>query len=247
MNHFAVHLKLTQHCKLTVCVCARALVAQSCLFATPWTVALQAPLSMEFSRQECWSGLPVPSPGDIPNPGIKPRSPALQADSLLYEPPGKPRNTGVGQFRSVQFSRSVMSDSATPWTGARQASLSITNSQSLLKLMSIAMDHLILCRPLLLLPSIFLSIRVFSIESVICMRWPKYWSFSFSISPSSEYSGLISFRIDWLDLLAVQGILKSLLQHYSSTASILQHSAFFIVQLSHPYMTTGKTIALFAK
>ena len=222
-------------------MCARALVAQSCLFATPWTVALQAPLSMEFSRRECWSGLPVPSPGDIPNPGIKPRSPALQADSLLYEPPGKPRNTGVGQFRSVQFSRSVMSDSATPWTGARQASLSITNSQSLLKLMSIAMDHLILCRPLLLLPSIFLSIRVFSIESVICMRWPKYWSFSFSISPSSEYSGLISFRIDWLDLLAVQGILKSLLQHYSSTASILQDSAFFTVQLSHPYMTTLKT------
>ena len=136
----------------------------------------------------------------------------------------------------------------TPWTAARQASLSITNSQCLLKLMSIKSVmpsiHLILCRPLLLLPSIFLSIRVFSKESVLHIRWPKYWSFSFSISPSNEYSGLISFRVDWLDLLAVQGTLKSLLQHYSSKASILWHSAFFIVQLSHPYMTTGKTIAL---
>ena len=105
-------------------------------------------------------------------------------------------------------------------------------------------DHLILCRPLLLLPSIFPSISVFSNESVLHIRWPKYWSFSFSISPSNAYSGLISFRMDWLDLLAVQGILKSLLQHHSSKSSILQHSAFFIVQLSHPYMTTGKTIAL---
>ena len=105
-------------------------------------------------------------------------------------------------------------------------------------------NHLILCHPLLLLPSIFPSIRVFSNESVLCIRWPKYWSFSFSISPSNEYSGLISFRMDWLDLLAVQGILKSLLQHHSSKASILQLSASFIVQLSHPYMTTGKTIAL---
>ena len=104
--------------------------------------------------------------------------------------------------------------------------------------------HLILCRPLFLMPSIFPSIRVFSNESVLCIRWPKYWSFSFSISPSNEYSGLISFRMDWLNLLAVQGTLKSLLQHHSSKASILQHSAFFIVQLSHPYMTTGKTIAL---
>ena len=105
-------------------------------------------------------------------------------------------------------------------------------------------DHLILCHPLLLLPSIFPSIRVFSNESALCIRWPKYWSFSFSISPSNEYSGLISFRMDWWDLLAVQGALKSLLQHHSSKASILQHSAFFTVQLSHPYMTTGKTIAL---
>ena len=136
---------------------------------------------------------------------------------------------------------------ATPWTAACQASLSITNSWSLLKLFSIELvmpsNHLILGCPLLL-PSIFPSIRVFSSESVLCIRWPKYWSFSFSISPFSEYSGMISFRMDWLDLLEVQGMLKSLLQHHSSKASILQHSAFFIVQLSHPYMSTGKTIAL---
>ena len=135
-----------------------------------------------------------------------------------------------------------------PWTAARQASLSITNSQSLLKLMPIESVipsvHIILCRPLLLLPSIFPSIRVFSNESVLCIKWPKYWSFSFSVSPSNEYSGLISFRMDWLELLAVQGTLKSLLQHHSSKASILYHSAFFTVQLSHPYMTTGKVIAL---
>ena len=137
---------------------------------------------------------------------------------------------------------------ATPWTAAHQASLSITNSQSLLKLMSIEsvmpFNHLVLCSPLLLLPSIFPSIRVFSNESVLNIRWPKYWSFSFSISPSNDYSGLISFRMDWLDLLAVQVTLKSLLQHHSSKASILWCSAFFIVQLSHPYMTTGKTIVL---
>ena len=135
----------------------------------------------------------------------------------------------------------------TPWTAACQASLSITNSWSLLKLMCITSvmpsNHLILCHPLLL-PSIFSIIRVFSNESVLHIKWPKYWSFSFSISPSNEYSGLVSFRMDWLDLLAVQGTLKSLLQHHSSKASILQHSAFFIVQFSHPYMTTGKTIAL---
>ena len=137
---------------------------------------------------------------------------------------------------------------AIPWTAAHQDSLSITNSQSLLKFMSIESvmpsNHLILCCPLLLLPSIFLSIRVFSIESVLCIRWPKYWSFSFSISPSNEYSGLISFRMDCLDLFALQGTLKNLHQHHSSKASILRHSAFFIVQLSHSYLTTGKTIAL---
>ena len=136
----------------------------------------------------------------------------------------------------------------TPWAAARQASLSTTNFQSLLKLMSIesmiSSNHLILCRPLLLPPSIFPSIRVFSNESVLCIRWPKHWSFSFSLRPSNEYSGLISFRMDWLDLLSVQGTLKSLLQHHNSKASILQHSAFFMVQLSHPYMTIGKTIAL---
>ena len=137
---------------------------------------------------------------------------------------------------------------ATPWTAAHQASLSIIKSWSLLKLMSIELvmpsNHLILCCPLLLPPSIFPSIRVFSDESVLRIRWPKYWSFSFSISPANEIPGLISFRMDWLDLLAVQGTLKSLLQHHSSKASILWHWAFFIVQFSHPYMTTGKTMAL---
>ena len=146
---------------------------------------------------------------------------------------------------SVQFLSHVRLF-ATPWTTARQATLSITNSQSLL--MSIELmtpsNHLILCHPLLLPPSIFPSIRVFSNESVLCIRRPKYWSFSFSISPSNEHPGLISFRMDWLDLLADQGPLKSLLQHHSSKASILQRSAFFMVQLSHPNMTTGKTITL---
>ena len=136
----------------------------------------------------------------------------------------------------------------TPWTAADQTSLSVTNFQSSLKLMSIKWvmpsNHLILCHPLLLLPSIFASIRVFSSESVFHIRWPNYWSFSFSISPSNEYSRLISFRMDWLDLLAVQGTLKSLLQHYSSKASVLQGSAFFMVQLSHPYMTNEKPIAM---
>ena len=150
------------------------------------------------------------------------------------------------QFSSVQLLSHVRLF-ATPWTAARQASLSISSFQSLLKLMSIESvmpsNHFILCHPFLLLPSIFPSIRVFSKESVLCIRWPKYWSFSFSISPSIEYSGLISFRMDWLDF-AVQGPLKSLLQHHSSKASIFWHSAFFIVQLLHPYMTTGKTRAL---
>ena len=141
-----------------------------------------------------------------------------------------------------------MSDSAIPWTAARQASLPITNSRSLLKLMFIDLlmpsNHLILCHPLLLLLLIFPSIKVFFNESVLCIRWPEYWSFSFRISPANEYSGLISFRIDWFDLLVVQGTLKSFLQHHSLKASILWCSVFYIVQLSHPYMTTGKTIAL---
>ena len=154
-----------------------------------------------------------------------------------------PRSVQVSSVQSLSRVRLL----ATPWTAARKSSLSITNSWSLLKLTSIASvmpsNHLILCHPLLLLPSIFPSIRVFFSESVLCIRWPKYWSFIFNISPSNQYSGLISFRIDWFDLLAVQEI-KSLLQHHSSKALILWRSAFFIVQLSHPYMTTGKTISL---
>ena len=151
------------------------------------------------------------------------------------------------QFSSVQLLSRVRLF-ATPRIAAGQASLSITNSQSSLRLTSIESvlpsSHLILCHPLLLLPLVPPSIKVFSNESTLRMRWPKYWSFSFSISPSKEISGLISFRMDWLDLLAVQGTFKSLLQHHTSKASILRCSAFFTVQLSHPYMTTGKTIAL---
>ena len=150
-------------------------------------------------------------------------------------------------FSSVQLLSRVRLF-ATPWITAHQASLSITNSRSSLRLSSIKSvmpsSHLILCRPLLLLPPITPSIRVFSNESTLHMRWPKYWSFSFRIFPSEEHPGLIFFRMDWLDLLAVQGTLKSLLQHRSSKTSILWHSAFFTVLLAHPYMTTGKTIAL---
>ena len=150
-------------------------------------------------------------------------------------------------FKSVQFSCCHVRLFATPQTAARQASLSITNSRSPPKLMSIESvmpsNHLTLCHPLLLLPSILPSIRVFSNESALNIRWPKYWSFGFNISPSDKYSGLISFRMDWLDLLAVQGTLKSLLQHHSSKASVLLCSALSIVQLSHSSMTTGKAIA----
>ena len=153
-----------------------------------------------------------------------------------------------GYISSVQFSHSFVSNSVTPWTAACQASLSITSSQSLVKLMSIESvmpsNHLILCCPLLLPPSIFPSIRVFSDELVLHVRWPKYWSFSFSINTSSEYSGLISFRIDWFISLQSKGLFKSLLQYHSSKASVLWRSAFFIAQLSHTYMTAGKTIAL---
>ena len=172
---------------------------------------------------------------------------------LLHKLSHSHRFQGLGcKHLSVQFS-SVQSLSrvqlfTTPWTAAHQASLSITNSQSPPKPMSIELvmlsNHLILCRPLLLLPSIFPSIKVFPNESALRMRWPKYWSFSFNVSPSNEHSGLISFRMDWLDLLGVQGTLESLLQHHSLKASILRSSAFFIVQLSHSYTTTGKTIAL---
>ena len=153
----------------------------------------------------------------------------------------------IFQFSSVQLISHVQLF-AIPGIAACQSSLSITNSRSLLKPMTIKSvmpsSHLTLCRPLLLLPPIPPSVRVFTNESALRMRWPKYWSFSFSISPSNEHSGLISFRMDWLDLLAVQGTLKNLLQHHSSKASIFQRSAVFTVQLSHPYMTTGKTIAL---
>ena len=186
---------------------------------------------MGFYRQEYWSGLPFLSPGDAPDPGINPGTPSLQAV----------------QFSSVQ-SLSRVRLFVNPWTEACQASLSITNSWSLLMLMSIESvmpsNHLILCCSLLLPPSIFPSMKVFSNKSVLCIRWPKYWSFSFSISPSNEYSGLISYRMDWLDLLAVQGTLESLLQHHSSKETILQCSSFFVVQLSHLHMTTGKTITL---
>ena len=153
----------------------------------------------------------------------------------------------IYQFSSVQLLSHVWLF-ATPWITARQASLSITNSRSSRRLTSIESvmpsSHLILCHPFLLLPPIPPRIRVFSSESTLRMRWPKYWSFNFSIIPSKEIPGLISFRVDWLDLLAVQWTLKSLIQHHRSKASILQQSAFFTVQLSHPYMTTGKTIAL---
>ena len=308
----------------------------------PWMVTCLVPLSMRFPRQEYWSGLPFPFPGDLPDPGVKPVSPQWQVGSLplshhqekkyvniyvyvymgfpcgsadkessqnmgdLGSIPWSGRSPGEGngnpfqysclenpmdggawqatvhglqkigqdwvtslslfiyiiahgyigvkflyfiriQFSSVQ-SLSLVWLSATPSIPAHQASLSITNSQSLLKLMSIESvmpsSHLILCCPLLLLPPIPPSIRVFSNESTLRMRWPKYWSFSFSIISSKEHPGLISFRMDWLDLLAVQGTLKSLLQHHSSKASVFWCSAFFTVQLSHPYMTTGKTIAL---
>ena len=166
---------------------------------------------------------------------------------ILHSTTSSPMQKARFQFSSVQ-SLSHVWLFATPWTAARQASLSISNSRSPPKPMSIESvmpsNHLILCRPLLLLPSIFPSIRVFSSESDLRIRWPKYWSFSFNISPSNEHPGLISFKIDWLDLLAVQGTLKSLLQHHSLKASILGHSAYFTVQLSHLCMTTGKTIAL---
>ena len=168
----------------------------------------------------------------------------------VFLEPNKRRLKGKisNSFSSVQFVAQSCLTLCDPMNAARQASLSITNSQSLLKLMSIGLvmpsNHLILCCPLLLLPPIPPSIRVFSNESTLLMRWPKYWSFSFSISPSNEYPGLLSFRMDWLDFLAVQGTLRSLLQYHSSKASIFQNSAFFTVQLSHPYITTGKNIAL---
>ena len=179
----------------------------------------------------------------VPHPGLGRSLWEGNGNPLEYSCLGNPK--GRRAFSLVQlFSRVRLF--ATQWTVTHQASLSITNSRSLLKLMSIKSvmpsSHLILCHPLLLLPSIFPSIRVFSNESVFPIRWPKYWSFSFSISPSNDYSGLISFKIDQFDLLAVQGTLKSLLQHHSSKSTVLWCSAFFMVHLSHPYMTSGKII-----
>ena len=188
------------------------------LFATQWTVAHQVPLSMEFSRQEYWSGLLFPSAGDLPKPWIKPRCPALAGRFFTDEPPRKPFAVVVQLLNQVQFL-------ATPRTIAGPASLSSTISLSLLKLMAfksvMPSNHLILCRPILLLPLVFLSIRVFSNKWALCIRWPKYWSISFSNRYSSEYSGLIFFRIDWFDLLAVQGNLKSPEPQFKSTNSLV--------------------------
>ena len=189
---------------------------------------------MDFPRQEYWTGLSFHSPGNLPDPGIEPKSPALAGRFITSMPPESLMFTLVHVYCTPQFS-SVQSLSrvrlfATPWIAARQGSLSITNSWSLLKFMSVESmmqyNHFILYRHLLLLPSIFPSIRVFSNESTLCMRWPKCWSFSFSISPSNEYLGLISFRVDWLALLAVQGTLKSLLQ------TTVQKHQFFDTHLS---------------
>ena len=215
------------------------------LLVTPWTADHWSPLSMDFSRQEYWSGLPFLSPGYLPDPGNEPRSPASQQILYCLGHQGSPIK--MFHFNSVQ-SLSRVRLFGTPGTTARQASLSFTNSWSPPKIMSIESvrpsNHLMLYNPLLLPSSIFHNIRVFSNESVLYIKWPKYWSFSFSISPSNEYSGLISFRMDWLDLLVVQGTLKSLLQHHSSKASIPRCSAFFIVQHSQSYMTTGKNHTL---
>ena len=194
--------------------------------------------------QHAWFLSPPLSPGVCTNSG----SWSHDALSLSHPLPlHSPFAFNLPQFSSIQ-SLSCVWLFATPWTAAYMASLSITNSKSLLKPMSIEWvmpsSHLILCHPLLLLPSIFPRIRVFSSKSVLLIRWPKYWSFSFNIRASNENSGLISFRMDRLDLLTVQGTLENLLQHHSSKASILWHSAFFLVQLPHPYMITGKTIAL---
>ena len=180
-------------------------------FVISWTIACQVPLSMGFPRQEYWSGLPFPPPGDLPNPGIESNSPVVpscQADSLPLSHLGNPFNRFVVQSLSHVWLF------VTPWTAACQASLS-TIFQSLLKFMSIESvipsNHFILCRPLILMPSIFPSTRIFSNELALRIRWPEYWSFGFSINPSNEYLGLISFRIDWFDLLAIQGTFKSLL------------------------------------
>ena len=210
-------------------------------FATPWTVACQAPLSMGFPRQEYWRWLPFPSPGDLLHQWSNPC--LLLGRQILYH-----WATWEAQFCiSVQFSCLVVSDSFRPH-GLQHTRLPCTSPTP--RAYSNSCPSSWWCHPTISSPILPFSshlqssIRVFSDKSVLPIRWPKHWSFSFSISPFSEYSGLISFGIDWLALHTVQGTLKSLLQHHSSKPSILQHSAFFIVQLSHPYMTTGKTIAL---
>ena len=214
-------------------------------------IAHQASLSMRFSRQEYWSGLPYPPPEDLSNPGIKPTSlmsPALAGiffiSSAAWEAQKLIDIVAVVPCLVTQSCLTLCHpmDCSTPGFPVLHHLL------ELLKLMSIESvmpsNHLIFCCPFLLLSSVFPSIRVFSNESALYLRWPKYWSFSFNISPSSVYSGLISFRMGWFDLLAVHGTHRSLLQHQNLKASILWHSACFMVQLSHPYMTTGKTIAL---
>ena len=207
----------------------------------------QAPLSMGFSRQEYCSVLSFSSSRGSSwpmDPVCITCISCIDRRILYHWATRSAKQHDISSIQSLSHLQLLM----IPWTATHQASLSIINSWSLLKLMSIELvmpsNHLILCHPLLLLPSVFPGIKVFSSESVLLIRWPKYWSFSFSISASNEYLGLISFRIDWFDLLAIQRTLKSLLQHHSSKASILQRSTFLLDQLSHPYMTTGKTIAL---
>ena len=222
-----------QHCECTsVQFSSVQSLSRVRLFATPWMAGCQASLSITNSCS-------LPKLMSIES--VMPSSHLILGRALLLLPLIFPSISSIQSLSRVWLF-------VTPWTTTRQASLSITNSQGPPKPMSIKSvmpsRHLILCCPLLFLPLIFPSIGVFSNESALCIRWPKYWSFSFSISPSNEYPGLIPFRMDWLDLLAVQGTLKSLFQHHSSKASILHPSAFLIVQLSYPYMTTGKTIAL---
>ena len=218
--------------------------------ATPWTIAASLPCTRDFSGKNTGVGCHFLLKRIFPTQGSNQHLSCLlncQVGSLPLTPPGKPTVVPRLLSRSVQ-SCSRVQLFVTPWPEASQVSLSNINASSLLKLISIESvmpcNYLILCHPILLLPSIFPSIRIFSDESVLHIRWPKYWSFCFSISPSNEYAGLISFRMDWLDLPTGQETLKSLLQHHSSKASIIWHSAFFVVQLSHPYMNTGKTIHL---
>ena len=228
--HVLIMKKLQYVCFVVGCVCAPA---QPCLTLcdTLDCIVHQALLSIGFPRQEYWNWLPCPPPGDLSDPGIKPMCPALQVDSSLLSRLGSP-NTPFSQFSHSVVSESLRPHglqharppcpSPTPRVHSDSCPLSQWCHPTILR---------ILCRPLLLPPSVFPRIKVFTNESVLHIRWPKYWSFSFSISPFNEYSGSISFRINWFDLLAVQGTLKSLLQHHSSKAPILQHSAFFMVQL----------------